>query len=403
MSTILSRLFSKISYFSLCFRRNPTVHVCGLLGTTYLTGINGPKEEDDHWMATDFVALQHLIGARQEHSKWLCGTPIRTCRGFFLGDPACDRIVFNPPPFETVSSNKPTDLALEYLFAVKEASSILSAGDTLVLVLVGHGDDDDHHSFLIGNKCASHFQLTKNQLEMSVCGTKGEILLISTACFSGSWKSKYWTLLAAAGADQEASSLATSEYRGGFFTNALLAEFADEFKIRPLYPGLVDETGQRAEQREHDFGPTKTTHPSPCLPRHSLATILNWFHQFRDAIGQTYPSADVIFHPCSNKPHKSPFASLISARAPFHSLECIPPSLPDDAFSSHLTANCPAILSPPPQNISAELSVTWSASDEAELVEFAAEFLLYMPPYNHQRERLNHRMHECDIWSKSWL
>ncbi|KAF8228268.1 hypothetical protein L208DRAFT_1292530 [Tricholoma matsutake] len=339
-------------------------------------------EQDDHWMAIDFVALRHLIGARDNHSEWLCRTTIRTNRGFFLGDPACDRIVFNPPPFETVFSGPPRILALKYLFAVNKASSLLSAGDTLVLVLVGHGDADNQHSFFVGDNSNSYYQLAKNDLEEAVHATKGHILLISTACFSGSWKSQYWTLLAAAKAEQEAPSIVESgsnEFRGGFFTNSLLAEYADEFKIRPPYPGSVDETGQRAEQKEHDFGPTNAIHPSPCLPKRSLQAILNWMHRFRDDIGRTYMSADMVFDPCSNEPHKLPFVSLISATEPFHRLTCIPPSLPDDSSSSHSTACCPAILSPPPQN-TLELSVTWSASEEAELVALAADFLLYMPP-----------------------
>jgi hypothetical protein len=360
-----------------------------LLGTTYITGVNEPTDKnDDHWMAIHFVALHHLIGARDELSKWICGTTIRTPRGFFMGDPACDRIVFDPPPFETVFSGQlPSDLALEYLLDVKEVSSLLSAGDTLVLVLVGHGDPDKDHSLFVGYDRDSCFRLKKDHLENCVRGTKGDILLITTACFSGSWKSQYWTLLAAAGANQEAPSIVASgseEYRGGFFTNALLAECADEFKIRPPYPGSVDETGQRAEQKEHDFGPTKTTPPSPCFPRCSLQGILNWIHRFRDDIGRTYPSADVTFHPCSDKLHKLPFVSLITARAPFHRLQCIPPSPPDDASSesSHVTASVhrPATPSLPPQNISVEPSVTWSAGDEAELVELAEDFLLYMPP-----------------------
>jgi hypothetical protein len=379
-----TKMPSLLSYLPLCIRRKPIIRVCGLLGTTYITGVNGPKEQDDHWMAIDFVALRHLIGARDEHSKWLCGTPIRTNRGFVFGDPACDRIIFDPPPFETV--REPSSLNLDYVINVREASSLLSAGDTLVLVLVGHGDADDHHSFLIGDNPNSCVRLTKTQLEWAVHGTKGDILLISTACYSGSWKSQYWTLLAAAEANQEAPSIVASgskEYRGGFFANSLLAEYADEFKIRPPYPGLVDETGQRMEQKEHDFGPTNTTCASPCLPKRSLQAIRNWIHRFRDDIGRTYTSADIVFHPCSNEPHTLPFVSLISATAPFHRLTCIPPSLPDDASSSHSTAHStvhhPAILSPPPQN-TLEPAVTWSAGEEAELVALAVDFLLYPPP-----------------------
>lgn len=141
-------------------------------------------------MATDFIALRQLLGARDDLSEWFCGKPIRTQRGFLLGDPACDRIVFDPPPFETVLDVEPQSLAMSFLIAVSKASSRLSGQDTLVIVLVGHGDDQSH-AFMVGDG-NQHFELKKETLEQVVRGTKGNILVISTACFSGSWKSEHW-------------------------------------------------------------------------------------------------------------------------------------------------------------------------------------------------------------------
>jgi hypothetical protein len=109
-----------------------------------------PNADDDNWMATEFIAIRELIGARDDRSVWFCGTPIRRRKGFLLGDPACDRIVFNPKPFETVSETEPKCLAAKFLVAVATASVKLSAGETLVVVLVGHGDDNDH-SFTVGD------------------------------------------------------------------------------------------------------------------------------------------------------------------------------------------------------------------------------------------------------------
>ena len=224
----------------------PTVHVCGLLGTYNIEG--GPTQDDDFWMATDFIALRQLLGARDDLSEWFCGKPIRTQRGFLLGDPACDRIVFDPHPFEIVLHVEPQPLAMSFLAAVSQASSRLSDGDTLVVVLVGHGDHQSH-GFVIGDE-NQRFELNKETLELFVRGTKGNILLISTACFSGSWKSEHWTLLAAAGPDQHSVSIVVSssgECRGGFFTNALLAEHADEFNVRPSDPWC--QTRSRSSQR----------------------------------------------------------------------------------------------------------------------------------------------------------
>jgi hypothetical protein len=359
---VLSRLLGK-----------PTVHVCGLLGTYNIEG--GPTQDDDFWMATDFIALRQLLGARDDLSEWFCGKPIRTQRGFLLGDPACDRIVFDPPPFETVLDVEPQPLAVSFLIAVSKASSRLSDGDTLVIVLVGHGDDQSH-AFVVGDE-NQHFQLKKETLEQVVRGTKGNILVISTACFSGSWKSEHWTLLAAAGPDQLSVSIVVSgsgECRGGFFTNALLAEHADEFNVRPPYPGPIDNSGHRLRQRSHDFGPEKTTSPLPRQPKRSMQDILDWIYRFRNDIGRTYPSADIIFHPCQLGSHHLPFASLISGRAPFHKLTCVAPSPSADQASirSANTSISPLWNLPSPRTLSEE--------EEATLVNLAADHLHFMPP-----------------------
>ena len=125
-SSFLSRLHLHLSRLL----RNPTVHVCGLLGTYNIEG--GTMQDDDFWMATDFIALRHLLGARDDLSKWFCGKPIRTQRRFLLGDPACDQIVFDPPPFETVLDIEPEPLAISFLMAVSTASSKLSLPKTLL-------------------------------------------------------------------------------------------------------------------------------------------------------------------------------------------------------------------------------------------------------------------------------
>jgi hypothetical protein len=328
-------------------------------------------------MATDFVAIRQLLGAHDDLSTWFCGTSIRTQKGFLLGDPACDRIVFEPPLFETTV--EPKLLEITFTSKVREASLMLSAGDTLVIVLVGHGDDDEG-SFVIGNR-SEYGRLRKEELEVCVHGAKGNILVINTACYSGRWKSEHWTLLAAARQDQLAPSIGISgsgECRGGFFTNALLAEYADQFKIRPPYPASVDENGQRGQQREHDFDPAKMITPFPSHPKHSLRAIVDWIHQFRDDIGRTYTSADIVFHSCHSEPHTHPFASLASATAPFHRLTCVPPSPVHDNLSTHSIGCHPVI--PTPQNVSAETLGKWSESDEMELVVLAADLLHFMPP-----------------------
>jgi hypothetical protein len=81
-------------------------------------------------------------------SIWLCSTSIRRGRHFLLGDLDCDHIAFNQPLFKTLLSAKPNGLSIKFLIEVTKKSDRLSAGETLVIVLVGHGKDD--HSFTVG-------------------------------------------------------------------------------------------------------------------------------------------------------------------------------------------------------------------------------------------------------------
>jgi hypothetical protein len=219
-----ARLLIPASLITLFLPKTGNVYVCGILGTTRV-------DDSDLWMATDFVAIRELLGAHDEMSIWLCGTPI--CRGsqFLLGDPACDWIVFDPPPFEQLW-HEPVDLYAEYLHQVQSMGLKLRTEDILVLVSVGHGCPVDG-SFEIGND-ESSIRLRKERLEGILHSKKGKVFVITTACFSGSWVSTHWTLLAAAQAHQEAPSIVESgsgQFRGGFFTNALVAEHADEFNI----------------------------------------------------------------------------------------------------------------------------------------------------------------------------
>jgi len=82
---------------------------------------------------------------------------------------------------------------------------MLSAGETLVIVLVEHGENDG--SFTVGGDGRQNVSIQKEELEQSVGQAKGDVLVIITACYSGSWMSDHWTLLAATRPDEEAPSV----------------------------------------------------------------------------------------------------------------------------------------------------------------------------------------------------
>jgi hypothetical protein len=379
MSLSKPSLLSKSHLFISQFRR-PRIHVCGLLGTYDIEDF--PTSDDDYWMAIDLVAIRELIGACDDTSIWLCGTPIRRGRPFLLGDPDCDRIAFNPPPFETLLSAEPNGLAIKFLIEVTKKSERLSAGETLVIVLVGHGEDD--HSFIVGGDGRQNCKIHQEQLENSVGHAKGNILVIITACYSGSWTSPHWTLLAATGPGEEAPSIVVSgsgECRGSFFTNALLAEHASKFNIRPPCPGIMDNRGFRHPQKDHNFGPEKIIHPVTLQPQCSLQEVMNWIHKFRDDIGHGYTSANVTFHSCRKGHHHLPFASLISATTPFHELQCVLPSPPSNHASIHSASmHCWCTVISSLQIVQEETLRKLSEKEEGELLDLSANFLCFMPP-----------------------
>jgi hypothetical protein len=331
--------------------------------------------EKDKWIATEWVAIRHLLGARDELSTWLCGTSIRDAGNFLLGDPCCDRIVFNPPPFEEVChKDEPTGLRAKYLIEVAKVSSRLSTGDVLILVLAGHGDKNG--VFMIGDEKAD-CELRKEELEVVLEGTKGDVLLINTSCYSGSWESPSWKLIAAAGAGQEAQSISVSgsgECRGGFFSNALIAEYAHEFMITAPCPASVDNNGNRALQHPHDFGPDKMVIPSRILPKLTLQNVSDWIRQLRNDMGGTYTAADITFIPCTQDvPHALPFLPLDAPTANLHRLPCAPPSPSADHASFSAVS---AILQP---QLRTDQQMKLSPLDEHELLTRAASLLRSKP------------------------
>ena len=343
--------------------------VCGLLGPTNL-GFGA-----EHWMATDFIALRELIGARDKDSIWLSSVPIPKT-DVLLGDPGCDRIKFaDIPDFETI--HPLLTIRQRFTNEVFQSAKALSEGDILVLVLVGHGLEDG--VFLINEE-----PFRKADLELCVQGSKGIIWLISTACYSGAWTSPCWWLLAASGPDEMAPSICISnsnKCRGGFFVNSLIAEHADEYG--PIAPcsGSVDDEGNRTNQHPHDF---HKFHVQPCRPSHrrSLCEVKQWIHDWRDKIGRAYTSANIHFYPCpSTEPHKIPFRRLDSSDACLHKFQCFPPSQatePSSSFSE--SGHGHQTLQYPSRHNQKLMMTSLSQEDEDKLLNLANFFLQHKPP-----------------------
>ncbi|KDR80515.1 hypothetical protein GALMADRAFT_240808 [Galerina marginata CBS 339.88] len=336
---------------------HPTA-ACALLGNNNL------------WFETDFVVFHDLLGAPAESSIWLRGTEIRSEREFLVGDPACDQIIFNPPSFETVHVDEDESLKTRYLVEVRHRASTSSADDTLVLLLVGHGNQNG--VFEVGTD-----KLKIKELERSVRGTKGTVFLITTACYSGAWQSPLWTLIAAAEANEESVSIVVSgsgQVRGGFFANALLAEHANEFNINVPCAGSVNEHGIRGQQHPHDFGPNSPRLPSASFRHQSLQAVRESMHQWRNQIGRTYTSTDFTFSPSTTDPVPlMPFRSLESFTSNLHTFQCSAPSPPADCSSES------ASMSTTVQHSTSMAIQRLSVQEEEQLFKLANKYLKSKP------------------------
>jgi hypothetical protein len=352
-------------------------YVIGLLASTAL--------RFNHWQATDFVALSALLDCPEENSSWLCGEQIRNGPGFLLGDPSCDRIIFEPPPFEEIfdtlepigTIKKLLQFRNAYLRRIRDLIPKLTPDDSLFLVICGHGSD--RGGVFLGN-VDNHVAFYRVDVEDALVGCTAKVYLITTACFSGAWKSQQWDLVAAAGVDQESVSIVQSEsghFRGGAFTAVLLAEHADQYDLRAPKPGPVtytpDSNGNYSSSRElieHYSGPAgpEKRRPKPLLPRKRTSEVLEWLHKLRDEMGQTYTTADFTICPCREDDTiwEPLFADLMKSRTVQHNNVQPPSQAPPASGNSSL-------------NLQNTEPVSLEAN-ENQLVTLARDHLLFAPP-----------------------
>jgi hypothetical protein len=89
---------------------------------------------------------------------------------------------------------------------------------------------------------------------------------------------------------------------------------------------------------------------------------------------------NITFNPCRNGRYRLPFASLISATAPFHELQCVPPSPPSNHASicSASKHSKRAVISS--SQIIQETLEELSEKDEAALLDLSLDFYSLCPP-----------------------
>jgi hypothetical protein len=290
-----------------------SLHVVGLLGTTDI--------EEDWWIATDFLVWRELLSGANS-ARWLSGTDLKKPMDVILGDPYADRLKFSLSIDGIIVLPTPLELVLDFLEALHNVGQSAADDDVVVVVICGHAEPGSGH-VCVGGGPNPITLLSKRVLEKALRNlsvAKDCLFVVSTACYSGTWRSPHWTLLAAAEEDQESDAMRKSESnecRGGFFTFAVLAEMADEQGLavplceevdlgdsdiallddidipmrHPQIPGnLRDSVARRVLQ----------------TPRRSLFDAWSFMQNLRDRVGGVYKYTTFVVDPASNVPLEFP-------------------------------------------------------------------------------------------------
>ena len=157
--------------------------------------------------------------------------------------------------------------------AVERVGNSLTPVDTLYIVLVGHGSSVGGKSFFLVqfNVAEVTVKISRSELEEALKSCQARVIVTSTACYAGGFKSPLWTLFCAAEENQKseaATESGTTEtvrppfegakaVYGGAFTVCLFAALLKEYGITFPLPGR---TPYPLPHSNHNIG--SSHHPS---------------------------------------------------------------------------------------------------------------------------------------------
>ncbi|KAJ7454901.1 hypothetical protein B0H11DRAFT_254841 [Mycena galericulata] len=201
--------------------------------------------------------------------------PLFPDKTFLFGEAGAHRLRFHIPTclYSTHTHNAEetldaVDFVQDCLLDLAECARQVNRGETLALVLIGHGRRKSNGEFQLcitakGNRDGEAW-ITKRHLERALEKCRGKIVMYCNACHSGGLRNdSRWKLLAAAKPNELADALTTSasgNVRGTVFSLCTLAQVGREQGIVIPVP--------RSERRPP--GTMVKLPPSP--PPHSFST-----------------------------------------------------------------------------------------------------------------------------------
>ncbi|KAJ7781829.1 hypothetical protein DFH07DRAFT_389121 [Mycena maculata] len=273
------------SLFNRSRRTHPVLHdhlVCwGVLG------VEGTMEANNvDRMISDFgwwsFLLCHAPGYDDSRSSFHV---LRSLKNFgpdgrgIHGEAACDRFRFPLHP-SLLEPDHPPFSALDHrdaaLIDLSKKASGMKAGETLLLLLIGHGSCDStgvfHLWITTGLGLTGEASFTKEELELAVAGCKARVVVISNACQSGLLKCERWTPVCTAGPTQKSDALAQSAsgyVQGSMVTQCTTAQIALDLGLQISQP-RADKHSVTRQELHLDMDRIVGLPPSP--PSHSFSS-----------------------------------------------------------------------------------------------------------------------------------
>ncbi|KAJ7643956.1 hypothetical protein FB45DRAFT_896515 [Roridomyces roridus] len=242
--------------------------------------MGGERLQHANWMVSDYLMITTLLAAHKKFDPHrfrhfeISDLQVHHPNGSFIfGEAGCDRLIYPVPP---CLLNKTSDYADAgefmggVLLSLQSLSATIRESETLVLVIIGHGDRErlrgGEQTFRLiistdGTANASGY-IRQWQFEAAVRGCRGKVVVFSNSCYSGLLKSSCWHLYCAATATQTSSSLSESTsgcFRGSAFMQCLVSVIAKLHGINVPCP----------RQRPRDVHSTVTPLPHH-PPEHSF-------------------------------------------------------------------------------------------------------------------------------------
>ncbi|KAJ7643750.1 hypothetical protein FB45DRAFT_861347 [Roridomyces roridus] len=222
------------------------------------------EDKPEACMLKDYLMIITLLAAHRKFDKQRFEhfevKDFRVCypdKTFIFDESACDRLVHPIPKclYDKPSGYKNAhDFVMDVLLSLTHLSTTIQKSETLVLVVIGHGEsrmDSGADTFQLmvlmdGTTSTAAAYIDKKNLERAVRGCRGKVVVFANSCYSGLLESPSWQLYCAGTATETPSALDLERYHAAVSIRERPAPTPDYVaktlrRLIPLYLAMTTE------------------------------------------------------------------------------------------------------------------------------------------------------------------